>query len=144
MTTIVNVEDRLCNPYKKIPFCPMGYGGMQTCKILMLFVLKHYYFYGLCKKKGVFELDIYMDLNLKNALLSDDLNDSVDYSKVVELVKKIFSENDCNLIEYVAGRISKGILEKYPIQKVVIKIRKPHAPINADLDTVEVEIERDR
>ena len=57
-------------------------------------------------------------------------------------VKKIFSENDCNLIEYVAGRICEGILEKYPIQKVVIKIRKPHAPIDADLDTVEVEIER--
>ena len=44
----------------------------------------------------------------------------------------------------MAGRICEGILEKYPIQKVVVKIRKPHAPINADLDTVEVEIERIR
>ena len=94
------------------------------------------------KKEGVFELDIYLDLDLSSALLTDDLKDSVDYSKVVELVKKIFYENDCNLIEYVAGRICEGILEKYPIQKVVIKIRKPHAPIDADLDTVEVEIER--
>ncbi len=96
------------------------------------------------KRKGVFELDIYMHLNLKKAMISDDLNDSVDYSKVVELVKKIFSDNDCNLIEYVAGRISEKILQNYPISKVVIKIRKPHAPINADLDTVEVEIERNK
>ena len=94
--------------------------------------------------EGIFEIDIHMHLDLKNAMESDDIKDSVDYSKVVELVKKIFFENDCNLIEYVAGRICEGILEKYPIQKVVIKIRKPHAPINADLDTVEVEIERDR
>ncbi len=96
------------------------------------------------KKERVFELDIYMYINLRDALLSDDLNDSVDYSKIVELVKKIFAENDCNLIEYLAGRICQGILEKYPIQKVVIKIRKPHAPINADFDTVEVEIERNK
>jgi len=96
------------------------------------------------KKEDVFELDIFLYLNLKSAVLSDNLKDSVDYSKVVELVKKIFFEKDCNLIEYVAARICEGILEKYPIQKVVIKIRKPHAPINADLDTVEVEIERIR
>ena len=95
-------------------------------------------------KEGIFEIDIHMHLDLKNAMLSDNLKDSIDYSKVVELVKKIFFENDCNLIEYVAGRICEGIIEKYPIQKVVIKIRKPHAPINADLDTVEVEIERIR
>ena len=96
------------------------------------------------EKEGIFEVDIYMYLDLKNAMISDDLKDSVDYSKVVDLVREIFSENDCNLIEYVAGKICKGILEKYPIQKVVIKIRKPHAPINADLDTVEVEIERNK
>ena len=96
------------------------------------------------EKEGVFEIDIHMHLDLTNAMLSDDLKESVDYSKVVELVKEIFSENDCNLIEYVAGKISKGILEKYPVQKVVIKIRKPHAPINADLDTVEVEIKQNK
>jgi len=96
------------------------------------------------KKEGVFELDIYLDLSLKGALLSDNLKDSVDYSKVVELVKKIFYEHDCNLIEYVAGRICESILEKYAIERVIVKIRKPHAPIDADLDTVEVEIERKR
>ena len=96
------------------------------------------------EKEGVFEIDIHMHLDLTNAMLSDDLKESVDYSKVVELVKEIFSENDCNLIEYVAGKISKGILEKYPVQKVVIKIRKPHAPINADFDTVEVEIKQNK
>tara|TARA_B100000963_G_C22415477_1_gene575233 strand:- start:163 stop:522 length:360 start_codon:yes stop_codon:yes gene_type:complete len=96
------------------------------------------------KKEGVFELDIFLYLNLRSAILSDKLKDSVDYSKVVELVKKIFSENDCNLIEYVADRICEVIIEKFPVQKVIIKIRKPHAPIDADLDTVEVEIERIR
>ncbi len=118
---------------------------MEKIKILNLRLHGKHGVYDFEKKKeGVFELDIYMHLNLRVALLSDDLKDSVDYSKIVELVKKIFSENDCNLIEYVAGRICKGIIEKYPIEKVVIKIRKPHAPIDADFDTVEVEIERNK
>ena len=118
---------------------------MDIIKILNLSLLAKHGVYDFEKEKeGLFEIDIYMYLDLKNAMISDDLKDSVDYSKVVDLVREIFSENDCNLIEYVAGKICKGILEKYPIQKVVIKIRKPHAPINADLDTVEVEIERNR
>tara|TARA_X000001036_G_scaffold163056_1_gene154749 strand:- start:1754 stop:2110 length:357 start_codon:yes stop_codon:yes gene_type:complete len=118
---------------------------LDIIKILNLRLLAKHGVYDFEKEKeGLFEIDIYMYLDLKNAMISDDLKDSVDYSKVVDLVREIFSENDCNLIEYVAGKICKGILEKYPIQKVVIKIRKPHAPINADLDTVEVEIERNR
>ena len=116
---------------------------MDILKILNLRLLAKHGVYDFEKEKeGLFEIDIHMYLDLKNAMISDDLKDSVDYSKVVDLVREIFSENDCNLIEYVAGKICKGILEKYPTQKVVIKIRKPHAPINADLDTVEVEIER--
>ena len=118
---------------------------MEKIKILNLRLHGKHGVYDFEKKKeGVFELDIYMYLNLRDALLSDDLKDSIDYSEIVELVKKIFSENDCNLIEYVAGRICQGIIEKYPIEKVVIKIRKPHAPIDADFDTVEVVIERNK
>lgn len=118
---------------------------MEIIKILNLRLpAKHGVYEFEKEKEGIFEVDIYMYLDLKNAMISDDLKDSVDYSKVVDLVREIFSENDCNLIEYVAGKICKGILEKYPIQKVVIKIRKPHAPIHADFDTVEVEIERNK
>ena len=118
---------------------------MEIIKILNLKLPAKHGVYDFEKvKEGIFEIDIHMYLDLKNAMISDDIKDSVDYSKVVDLVRDIFSENDCNLIEYVAGKICKRMLEKYPIQKVMIKIRKPHAPINADLDTVEVEIERDR
>ena len=54
------------------------------------------------------------------------------------------SQIDIFLYEFFNLEVSKIMLEKYPIQKVVIKIRKPHAPIHADFDTVEVEIERNK
>jgi len=44
----------------------------------------------------------------------------------------------------VGQTICKKLLADFKIQKVVIKIRKPHAPIMANLDTVEVELVREK
>ena len=42
------------------------------------------------------------------------------------------------------GSINAGIslLKEFDIQKVIIRVRKPHAPINADFKNVEVELLR--
>ena len=95
-------------------------------------------------KSGTFEIDIHIHLDLANAIISDDLQDSVDYAKVVELAKSAFLKRDYNLIEFAAGKICEEIIGKYSVERVIVKVRKPHAPINADLDTVEVEIEQSR
>tara|TARA_A100001035_G_C27455787_1_gene352300 strand:+ start:224 stop:586 length:363 start_codon:yes stop_codon:yes gene_type:complete len=95
-------------------------------------------------KTGIFEIDIHVHSDLANAMKSDDLRDSVDYAKLVELVKRVFLKRDYKLIEYAAGKICEEIMKKYSVEKVIVKVRKPHAPINADLDTVEVEVEQSR
>jgi len=95
-------------------------------------------------KNGIFEIDIHIYLDLANAMISDDLQDSVDYAKVVELAKRVFLKRDYNLIEFAAGKICEKIMEKYSIEKVIVKVRKPHAPINANIDTVEVEVSQSR
>ena len=95
-------------------------------------------------KTGIFEIDIHIHLDLANAMMSDDLQDSVDYAKVVELAKSAFLKRDYNLIEFAAGKICEEIIGKFSVERVIVKVRKPHAPINADLDTVEVEIEQSR
>ena len=116
---------------------------MEKVKILNLKIPAKHGVYDFERKSvGIFEIDIHMHIDLRNAIISDDLKDTVDYNEVVEFTKKIFSENDCNLIEFVAGKICENLLEKFPINNVIVKVRKPHAPINACLDTVEVEVER--
>ena len=94
-------------------------------------------------KEGLFELDIelYTDLSLPGS--SDDLKDTVNYDEAVSLIREMFTEKEYNLIEAVGETICSRLLEQYPIQKVRIKIRKPHAPIMANLDTVEVELTRE-
>ena len=91
-------------------------------------------------KEGLFELEIHTDLSVPGS--SDDLKDTVNYDEAVSLITETFTEKEYNLIEAVGETICNRLLQQYPIQKVRIKIRKPHAPIMANLDTVEVELTR--
>jgi len=95
-------------------------------------------------KDELFELDADLFLDLSIPGKSDQLVDSVNYAEVVELITDIFIVKDHNLIESVAEDISKELLLKYPFTKVVIRIRKPHAPIKASFDNIEVELVRER
>lgn len=95
-------------------------------------------------KEGLFELDIEMFLDLKKPADTDDLDDTVNYDEAVSIIVSMFTEKSYNLIESVGDKICSKLLEYYPIKKVIIKIRKPHAPIMANLDTVEVELEREK
>jgi dihydroneopterin aldolase len=94
------------------------------------------------EKDGLFELDVELFSDLKSAGKSDDLAKTVNYGEAVEIITEVFNSKDRNLIESVAEDISRELLSKYTISKVIIRIRKPHAPISANFDTVEVELER--
>ena len=94
------------------------------------------------EKDGLFELDVELFLDLKSAGKSDDLSKTVNYDEAVGIIMEVFNSKDRNLIESVAEDIARELLSKYAINKVIIRIRKPHAPISANFDTVEVELER--
>ena len=95
-------------------------------------------------KEGLFELDIEMYTDLTLPGNSDQLNDTVNYDEAVGVITDIFHRKDYNLIEAVGDDICKGLLRKYPIEKVIVRIRKPHAPIMANLKTVEIELVREK
>ena len=46
------------------------------------------------------------------------------------------------LIETVAQKMADEILKQDGVMNVLIKVRKPHVPLNGLLDYVEVEIKR--
>lgn len=118
---------------------------MDCIRIINLKIPARHGVYDFEKDKDeLFELDadLFLDLNIPGK--SDQLVDSVNYAEVVELITDIFIVKDHNLIESVAEDISKELLVKYPFNKVVIRIRKPHAPIKASFDNIEVELVRER
>tara|TARA_B100000214_G_C23872618_1_gene583367 strand:- start:311 stop:664 length:354 start_codon:yes stop_codon:yes gene_type:complete len=94
------------------------------------------------KKDEIFELDVELSINLEKPGRSDKLIDTVDYSDVVNFISSIFITNDYNLIESAGENICQELLKKYPIEQVLLRIRKPHAPIREKFKTVEVELIR--
>tara|TARA_Y100000590_G_scaffold345834_1_gene395757 strand:+ start:1621 stop:1977 length:357 start_codon:yes stop_codon:yes gene_type:complete len=116
---------------------------MDKIRILNLKLMGRHGVYGFEKEHvKQFEVDIEMFKYLSVAGKSDNLEDTVDYNDVVTLVADIFSAKNYDLLEAVGESICNNLLSTYPIEKVVVRVRKPHAPIQAEFDTVEVELVR--
>ena len=62
-----------------------------------------------------------------------------DFTKTLVLGRKYF------LIEALAETIADGLLKEFKrLEKVVVRVRKPSAPVKGVIDYVEVEITRAR
>jgi len=92
-----------------------------------------------------FIVDIELYLPLGDAGLSDDLNKTVHYGEVYNLVKDIVENRVYKLIETVAENISIEILKKFTlVEGLKIRIRKPQAPVPGIFNYLGVEITRSR
>ena len=94
------------------------------------------------KKDGTFEIDIEIYLYLEKSGQSDKLEHTIDYDNIVYIVTKAFTEKNYNLVEAAAESVCEKLLGALKVAKVIVRVRKPHAPINADFDTIEVELIR--
>ncbi|HJW38354.1 MAG TPA: dihydroneopterin aldolase [Candidatus Udaeobacter sp.] len=56
--------------------------------------------------------------------VADKIDQTVNYSAVVEETKRFVREQSVNLIETLADRLATHLLKTFPIQKVVVELRK--------------------
>lgn len=91
-----------------------------------------------------FEVDVEMRLNLKPAGQSDDLDATVDYTRVYQIVREIVQGQSFKLLERLAETIANTIRADFPLEQVIVRVRKPHVSLGGLLDTVEIEITRER
>ena len=114
--------------------------------IIRLKNMQFYGFHGVDESEkhlgGRFEVDVEMHLSLKVACESDDLEDTVNYEAIYKTVDQCVKKDKFYLIEALANSIAKEIIKIHPIDTIMIRVRKPHAPVKGVLDTIEVEIER--
>ena len=88
-----------------------------------------------------FEVDLELSCDLSKALISDNLEDTVNYEQIYTVIQQIVTSTKFYLIEAVAAAICKQIKQGFsPVKKVTCTVRKPHAPIRGVLDTIEVEV----
>lgn len=91
-----------------------------------------------------FVVDVELACDLEAAGSSDDLSKSIDYSEVFEIVAQVATGEPCRLIESVAERIAREILRRFAVDEVVVRVKKPQAPLKGVFSWVGVEITRRR
>jgi dihydroneopterin aldolase len=106
--------------------------------------LKLFAYHGVNPEEKVdgqnFILDITAELDTTKAQLSDDVNDTVSYAKIVKTVRAVFTEKSYDLIEAAANRVGIAVMQTYPeISRVTVLLMKPEAPIKAEFEYVAVE-----
>ena len=110
--------------------------------------MQFYGFHGVDKSEkhlgGRFEVDVEMKLSLKKSCNSDELDDTVNYEKIYNTVDTCVNKDKFYLIEALANSIAKDILINFPINSILVRVRKPHAPVKGVLDTIEVELNRSK
>lgn len=93
-----------------------------------------------------FVVDLTIDTSTRSAGFTDDLPDTVSYSRLYAIAREIVEGPAKRLIETVAEEIALAVLrEDARIEAVTITLRKPNAPIKgAVFAAAGVRIRRDR
>ena len=55
---------------------------------------------------------------------SDRLEDTVDYDAVAQVVKETSDARSFNLLEALAAAIADAIVERFPVERVCVRVRK--------------------
>lgn len=92
-----------------------------------------------------FEVDVEMGLDLRAAGESDDLDDTVNYAEVYDVVSTVLTVARKYLIEAIAEKIADDLLRDFDsLRWVRVTVHKPTAPIDGIFSDVGVTILRRR
>lgn len=90
------------------------------------------------------QIDLILWLNLRKAALEDDFASTVDYSRIVEEVRRLSGLARFALIEALAEHLCRRLLQKEPIEKVRLRLRKFPADLRDKIDYVAVDLMREK
>ena len=87
-------------------------------------------------------IDVTLFVDVRKASQTDNIKYAVNYSNVYDLLKKIVEKKEYKLIETMAENIAKEILNKFSVENVLIKIKKPEVLADKNVNYTAVEIIR--
>ena len=89
-----------------------------------------------------FVVDVVATMDLSSAAVSDDLNETIDYSALATAVVADIERDPVNLIEKLADRIATTCLRDPRITTVTVTVHKPQAPMPVRVGDVAVTLIR--
>lgn len=87
----------------------------------------------------IFDADIYFDFSA--AAVSDDIEDTINYSAASKIIVAVARENCFNLIEKLAYECAYAVMNGTPASRIVLTVYKPQAPMKQKFDTVGVTVD---
>lgn len=104
---------------------------------LKLEEMKFHAFHGVMatekKVGGIYTISLKIGYDFEKASQTDNLSDTINYSEIFELLKSEM-QRSFDLIEHVAYRVEKIIIEHYPqITEMETEVKKHNPPINGEM-----------
>lgn len=108
-------------------------------------VFAHHGVFEFEREQGqTFVIDCVVELDLSQAGRSDELNQTVHYGELAERLHAAAQREPVDLIETLAERLAETALDFAAVDRVIITVHKPDAPIDLTFSDVAVTIERSR
>jgi len=89
-------------------------------------------------QKVSMDADLYFDI--AKPARSDHIADTIDYQQVYDLILKVSDDRKYHLVEALAHKIAKSILDQFKLSRVTVRVRKLNLPFSAHMSYVEVEL----
>jgi dihydroneopterin aldolase len=87
-------------------------------------------------------LDLRLDIGESDAVITDRLEDTVDYAAVCESVNLVAQQRSYKTLERLCGAIADRVLDQYDAEAVWVKAAKPEPPLWLPVTEVSVEVWR--
>ena len=121
---------------------------MSTDRIVLK-GMQFYGFHGANAEEQVlgqtYIVDLAVQLDLSRPGQTDQLEDTVSYTHLYRAAKEIMEGPSLNLLERLAQSIADRVLGQYPVESIVVNVKKPRPPMKGSVvEHASVEIYRTR
>jgi dihydroneopterin aldolase len=115
---------------------------MITC--IELKEIRFYAYHGVMEQERLvgnqFVVDVLLTVPLEEAMRSDDLNDTINYARVYEVIQSEMTIPS-NLLEHVAGRILSALKRTFPqLTAIELKVSKLNPPMGGEIESASVKV----
>lgn len=87
-----------------------------------------------------FRVDLAFDYDMRRAILTDDLQDAIDYGEIYEVIKAEMAV-PANLLEHLAGRCLNAVTGHFPrIEYAELTVTKYNPPLDGKVESTSVTV----
>jgi dihydroneopterin aldolase len=90
------------------------------------------------------EIDLSFDVPDCDAVLTDRLEDTIDYSEVCDIVALGATDRSYKTLERLCHVIGERLMERFPCESVRVRAAKPEPPLPLAVGEVAVEVVQER